>query len=294
MSEEGEQPEGELPLEGAGQRLRRAREDAGKTIEQIAASTRIPQRHLEVIESGDFAALPAKTYAIGFARSYAREVGLDEKEITSLVREEMAGDSEAFADPHRGSTFEPSDPARIPSRKLAWFSLFAAILLVAGSLAYFRDYFFPGSGPGSIVAGEETAPRDAGVETPSDAGPAQPDPTGTVVFTSTEEGVWVKFYDAAGERLMEKEMAQGESYTVPADAEGPQVWTGQPESLEIRIGGTAIGTLSNTSEVVRDIPVTAEALNARIAELEAEQSAEDEATGSAEVSSGSSGNDSDG
>ena len=68
-------------LGGIGAQLRAAREARGLTLEQVAAETRIPQRHLQTIEAGDFAALPARTYAIGFSRTYARLVGLDEDEV---------------------------------------------------------------------------------------------------------------------------------------------------------------------------------------------------------------------
>ncbi|WP_209346888.1 helix-turn-helix domain-containing protein [Pontixanthobacter sp. CEM42] len=274
MSEEGDQLEGELPLEGAGQRLARARADADKTVEQIAAETRIPTRHLETLESGDFAALPAKTYAIGFARTYARAVGLDEQEIAQQVRDEL--DNGDGGEAHRGATFEPGDPARLPSRGLAWFSVFAVVILLVGSFAYFRDYFMPGSGPGPItseeaaVAAEASADGSANGDTTLNAEVA---PTGAVVFTSLENDVWVRFYDSSGERLMEKIMTQGESYTVPADANGPQIRTGRPEALVIRIGGKSIGTLSNRSETVGDLPVTADALVARIADLEAQPAA---------------------
>ena len=53
----------ELPLDGAGGRLRRAREAQGLSRADIAQRTRIPERHLAAIEQGDFAALPARTYA---------------------------------------------------------------------------------------------------------------------------------------------------------------------------------------------------------------------------------------
>ncbi|MDN3646184.1 DUF4115 domain-containing protein [Pontixanthobacter aestiaquae] len=274
MNEEGNQLEGELPLEGAGQRLARARADADKTVEQIASETRIPIRHLETLESGDFAALPAKTYAIGFARTYARVVGLDEHEIAQQVRDEL--DNGEGGEAHRGATFEPGDPARLPSRGLAWFSAFAVLILIAGSLAYFRDYFMPGSGPGPLVSEEEVAAaQTSGEDTVNTDGAAGTDaaPSGPVVFTSLENDVWVRFYDSSGQRLMEKIMTQGESYTVPADAVGPQIRTGRPEALVIRIGGKSIGTLSNRSETVGDLPVTAEALVARVNDLEAQATA---------------------
>ena len=62
-----------------GERLRRAREAAGMSLQQVAAETRIPQRHLKLIEAGDFAALPARTSAIGFSKNFAKAVGLDDR-----------------------------------------------------------------------------------------------------------------------------------------------------------------------------------------------------------------------
>jgi hypothetical protein len=88
-------------------------------------------------------------------------------------------------------------------------------------------------------------------------------PSGPVVFTALQDDTWVKFYDANGEQLMQKQMAKGESYTVPADAEGPQIWTGRPYALAITIGGRSVPKLSEEDEIVRDVPVTAEALLAR-------------------------------
>lgn len=262
MSDETELPDGELPLDGAGGRLRRAREAAGQTLEQIAAKTRIPQRHLATIEANDFGALPSRTYALGFSRTYARAVDLNDEEIAEQVRGHLAelGDDHTT---HRAATFEPGDPARVPSRGLAWFSAFAAILLIVGGFAFFRDYFIPGSGPASLISGEQVAEdsSESGEGSGEEMAAANtPDPTGQVTFKSLGEGVWVRFYDAEGERLMEKEMALGETYIVPADATGPQLRTGQPEALSISIGGEEIGTLSDRSQVVSDVDVTAAAL----------------------------------
>ena len=83
------------------------------------------------------------------------------------------------------------------------------------------------------------------------------------MFTALADGVWVKFYDASGKQLMQKEMAKGERYTVPADAQGPQVWTGRPYALGITVGGKPVPKLSEADEIVRDVPVTPEALLAR-------------------------------
>jgi len=64
-----------------GQRLREAREAKGLSVEDVAAQTRIPTRHLTSLEESDWDKLPAATYSIGFAKNYAGVVGLDRSEI---------------------------------------------------------------------------------------------------------------------------------------------------------------------------------------------------------------------
>jgi hypothetical protein len=62
---------------------------------------------------------------------------------------------------------------------------------------------------------------------------------------------------------MQKQLARGESYTVPADAFEPRLWTGRPDALTVTIGGQAVPALSDHRGIVRDVPVTAQALLAR-------------------------------
>ena len=44
-----------------GERLRAAREQKKLSLEEIASQTRIPLRHLQSLETGDWSALPAPT-----------------------------------------------------------------------------------------------------------------------------------------------------------------------------------------------------------------------------------------
>ena len=252
--------EGQLPLLRVGDRLREARERAGMTLGQLSADTRIPERHLVLIEKGDFAALAAKTYATGFARSYARAVGMDERAVAAEVRAELAANE--GGDRYRAASFEPGDPARIPSRGLALFSMFALILLIAGGVMFYSRVLAPGSGPGSLLdeqrLAQQAAARSAKQAPAAAAAPAPVN--GPVVFTALEDGIWVKFYDGSGAQLMQKQMAKGESYTVPAEAAGPQVWTGRPDALAITVGGRPVPKLAEAEGIMKDVPVTAQAL----------------------------------
>jgi transcriptional regulator with XRE-family HTH domain len=247
---------------GVGEQLRAAREAKGLSLEQVAAETRIPQRHLIAMEAGDFAKLPGRTYAVGFARTYAKTVGLDADEIGTSVRAELDAQSD---EGYRPASFEPGDPARVPSRALGWFAGFAVLLLLAGGFFFFRTIFAPAGELPSLVE-QQQAQQGRQRTTARNALPGAStaaNPTGPVVFTALAPGIWVKFYDASGKQLMQKQMAQGESFTIPANAQGPMLWTGRPDALAITVGGNPLPKLAEQERVMKDVPVTAAALLAR-------------------------------
>lgn len=258
-----EPAEAEMPAEAfeaaptPGERLRHAREASGMTLQQVAAETRIPQRHLQLIEEDDFAALPARTYAIGFSKNFAKAVGLDEEEIAEDVRAQLARLDPA---PVSRASFEPGDPARVPGSNIIWIATAAVLaLLVIGYFSY-NSMFAPAAELPSLLPEEQPAARTAKAK-PAPARPAAA--SGAVVFTALEPRVWVKFYDANGTQLMQKEMALGETYTVPANAQGPQLWTGRPDALKITVGGREVPRLATEQTIMKDVPVTVAALLSR-------------------------------
>ena len=64
-----------------GESLKKERELRGMTLAEISQYTKIHSRFLEALENDDLSILPAKAFAKGFLRSYARMVGLDEDEV---------------------------------------------------------------------------------------------------------------------------------------------------------------------------------------------------------------------
>lgn len=252
----------EAPLSAGGQ-LRAAREARGLSIAQLAASTRISASNIALIEAGNFDELPARIYAIGFAKSLAKAVGADPGAIAETVRAELGEERETE---QPAGYFSPGDPARAPSGRLLWFSLFALALLLIGLFFASKVLLSPAGELPSLIAPAPSTSAPA----PAASTPAAPR-GGAVVFTALEDEIWVKFYDGEGNQLMQKQMARGERYTVPADAVDPQIWTGRPDALSITIGGRAVPKLSDEQTIVRDVAVSAEALLAR-ARPEAEAS----------------------
>jgi cytoskeletal protein RodZ len=72
--------------------LRRAREAGGYSLQDVAAATRISQRFLAAIEASEYASFRAPLYAIGFAKTFARHVGVSECWVAEAVRERIAGE----------------------------------------------------------------------------------------------------------------------------------------------------------------------------------------------------------
>ena len=254
--------ETELPLESVGKRLSRARDAAGMSLEDVSARTKIATRHLIAIEEDRFSDLAGRTYAVGFARTYARSVGLDDAEIAEGVRAQLASEE---AEPWPGpqpETFEPGDPARVPPGRLAWIAGLGALVAIVFVYILWRSFLAPAGELPDLIEDEQP-------EVVADAAPARnkasklADPGGQVVFTALEPDIWVKFYDGAGEQLFQKQMAKGEKYAVPGDSKGPQLWTGRPDALRITIGGREVPMLGTEPVRVKDVPVSAAALLAR-------------------------------
>ena len=234
----------------AGERLREAREAAGMTLEEIATTTRIPTRHLESLEAGDFDRLPAPTYTIGFAKNFAGAVGLDRAEIGDQLRAEMGGSRPVTTTPE---VFEPADPARAMPRWLIIGGI-AAILLFALLYNWWSNRALEGPE-------EEAAANIAATGVPPPAAPVAQG-QGPVVITASDTA-WIEVKDGAV-ILKQGELAIGQSYEVPTTAVAPMLTTAKPEALRISVGtadaptigpaGTKVTVSLNPDDLLRARP----------------------------------------
>jgi len=252
---------GEAAASGVGAQLRAAREARGLSLAQVAAQTRIGLISLERIEAGEFHLLPGRIYATGFAKTYAKVVGLDANDVAEMVRFELGADPEVRA---LRPDFAPGDPTRAPSGRLVWFSLIAVALLLVGLFFAAKVLMDPAAELPSLTEQQEAQQAAAAAaQTAQVAQSAEPvAATGPVVLTA-EQAVWLRITDASDQRLMEGELAAGQSYTVPADAVGPKLITGRPNALAITVGGRAVPKISQELRTVVDVPVDAASLLAR-------------------------------
>jgi cytoskeleton protein RodZ len=242
-----EEVEQELPT--VGQRLRAAREEKKLTLEDVAAQTRIPQRHLASIETAEWDSLPAPTYTIGFAKSYAGAVGLDRSEIGDQLREEMGGQRFATS---AADVFEPADPRRTMPKGLVIGAIGAVIVLIVVMSWLNSRSLQQTDEPVANVA----APAQPSAQQPSAPAPAPATAQGPVVLTAVAP-VWLQVSQKGGASLFSGTLQPGQTYTVPATASAPVLKTGKPEALRINVGNTVAGPVGPPATTVANVSLLA-------------------------------------
>lgn len=117
-----------------GDALRAQRERMGLTLPQAAEDTRIREKFLRALESGDYQTLPGAVYTTGFLRNYADYLGLDPDEQIARFRAERVT-------PDAPRSFEPMRPIMrrnviLTPAVLVPLSVLAAVVLFIGYLSY--------------------------------------------------------------------------------------------------------------------------------------------------------------
>lgn len=122
----------------AGDLLREAREGAGLSLEAVSQQLKLAPRQVRALEDGEFALLPGRTFVRGFARNYARLVGLDPQAVLDALPG-SAGSNALEAPPLQATAITmghlPSQPKGRPGW-LRWTMTLVIIGLVAAAAIY--------------------------------------------------------------------------------------------------------------------------------------------------------------
>jgi len=284
-----------------GTMLGEARIAAGLELSDIARDTRVPARHLAAIEADAHDSLPALPYAIGFAKAYARAVGLDAEAIGAQFRAETTKVAHTPAPP----PMAPLDERRLPPRGLVTLSVVAVLAVIGGVVAWSagafdttlpttpapvavaaapppRDDGLPGpsaaaalvetpasgAAGGTAAAGAVAAPSAPQAVAPTVAVPASAAGSGRVVITASDDAWFrISVYDAAARKIVTVKtgvLAKGERYEVTA-VPGQRLWTGRAGALQVSIDGRALPSLGGPVETVKNVSLDAADLRARLA-----------------------------
>jgi len=159
-----ERPEGTVT--GIGRTLAQARETRGLDLREVEAETKIRIKYLRALEAEEWSVLPGPAYAVGFLRTYATLLDLDDDELAAELRGALE-DYVPAEQRHPAGEPVPAGRGRAgrPRRWLRLLGLFFVLLpMVAGVVVVVGLIAGEGSEPG-----EGSGPKGQGTDR-SDAG----------------------------------------------------------------------------------------------------------------------------
>ena len=248
-----------------GSALARAREEAGLSIEQISAATRIRRTIVAAIEDDDFSKSGGDFYARAHIRGIAQAIGTD---ATPLLAE-FDRDS-GSGPPDVSAVFETETRAKPERRGPNWSAAMAAALALVLVVAIVRA-LTGGSGDQDVATGEVTrsavpAPALVSPRAPGPAASVRPSPPApsprpseiakaprnevTVALAAPRGKTWVRVTGADGNQLFEGLLSKGSqrSFTDPRKL---QLVIGNPVAVDLRVNGQAIGSPGDDGKVAR-------------------------------------------
>ena len=243
-----------------GSRLKRAREQRGLTLRDIANTTKLSTAALNAIECNDFARLPGGVFTRAYVRVYATEVGLDADELVHSYR----------------ASFEPETPTvPLPPHKADWYDavrphyrLAAVVVTVGGILIGGSAILNRGPDPDASLV-QEPAPHAVEASLPDDTAPADESHAADAVAlanaAATETSAqslrleirlngpcWVSAV-ADGERVIYRLMQSGERTVVEARG-----------AITLRVGDAGTFAYSINGATGRPLGLNGEAVTVRI------------------------------
>ncbi|HVK80497.1 MAG TPA: helix-turn-helix domain-containing protein [Verrucomicrobiae bacterium] len=216
------------PAWRAGRKLSEARRQRGWTLDEVADRIRIRREFLEALEDMNVKLLPGKAYALAFLRSYARELGIDEKAIIDQFQDESALTREDVQKQVRNPT---SKPRRERPWKWAAGLVVVAIVLVAWR-ALDQDRQDQTAEAPSVSAPAATT------GTPASTNAA---PTRVVEIRAVSEG-WLEARGPDGTVFLSRTLQPGDVYR-PDASPGWTLHARDGGAFELYVNGASAGLL---------------------------------------------------
>jgi transcriptional regulator with XRE-family HTH domain len=213
----------------AGRKLTEARQQLGLSIEDIADRIRVRREFLEALEQMNIKLLPGKAYALAFLRSYARELGIDEKAIVDQFQDECALTRE-------DAQAQIRNPASRPRRERPWM-IAAALVVLAAAFVGWRAL----SQNNTEQVAE--APVIVGQSRPGSAvSPAPPTVEARVVEIRAVTEGWLEARGPDGTVFLSRVLQPGDVYR-PDPSPGWTLHARDGGAFELFVNGQAAGLL---------------------------------------------------
>ncbi|MEP7206708.1 MAG: RodZ domain-containing protein [Casimicrobiaceae bacterium] len=164
---------GEMSMH-AGAMLRQAREASGLTLDAVAQQLKLAPRQVKALEDADYTLLPGRTFVRGFARNYARLMGLDPQVIVDALPG-ASPDGGLESPPLHATAVKIGELPSYARRPPGWLRWALPVVIVAGIAAvvayqHVRSDLAGPASPTATTPPTESAPAVPGAPDASASG----------------------------------------------------------------------------------------------------------------------------
>jgi len=268
-AQQAEPPETVVAIESStpGAVLRRAREERGQSIADVAQVIRFSAHQIEALERDDYASLPGPTSVRGMVRNYARFLKLDPAPLlTQLDPAVPVAETDVRPPTNMGGAEQPT----IVERVSPGFIVAGGAILLLALLGYWLATLSGDGGLSSFlraVSGRSAAVSQGSVSAPSIVPVVQPAPaviaesppvaageiSGTHPFAGLrvefDDRSWIEIRDARQKIVFVGEYPAGTRQNVEGKAPF-QIWIGRASAVRVFIGERSIDLKPHTREEV--------------------------------------------
>lgn len=233
-----------------GDRLRRAREDLGRSVEEAARDTRVRVEYLRALENEDFGGFGGDVYAKGFLSTYARYLDLDPEPLLEEYRQSVQRDDDTTQRLADGAV------ARAQSgRPPAWVAWLLIGGLVLGGIVTLGQ-LVGGNSPTPAGQNQDAPPAPVASGSPSpsatEATPEEPtptpapEPTGVDLVLAVEERCWMRVA-VDGQVIFTETVPPGETKSYQGDEE-VTIRFGNPGGVRAELNGEDLGVIGEPGQ----------------------------------------------
>lgn len=214
----------------AGRKLAEARRQRGWSLDEVAERIRVRREFLEALEAMNVKLLPGKAYALAFLRSYARELGIDEKAIVDQFQDECALTRD-------GAQPQMRTPTSKPRKERPW-TIAAGLLVVAALFVGWRALEMRNQSDRVAEAPVASAPVAAGAPVASSGAPVE----ARVVEIRAVSEAWLEARGPDGTVFLSRTLAPGDVYR-PDPSPGWTLHARDGGAFELYVNGASAGLL---------------------------------------------------
>ncbi len=230
-------------VEHIGSELGAARMDAGYSIKEVAEKLHIQSNYLDAIERLDKDALPTLGYALGFVRTYARFLGLNEK--NTIERFKVDIEAPIYLSAQAEPNFVPKSSFHLPKGSFAIGAVLCCTFVVVSW------YGMKADAVSAIPVAAAVQPTEVW-----ESAPVQPTQNNENMISLKAIGPsWVQVKDNLGNVLISRIMVKGEVFETERK-NLPVLSLRDAGAVELYLGGKLIGAIGQRGEPAKNIPLS--------------------------------------